>query len=63
MIPKYHGSRLHEVADEHLADLLPTVKTIVLKGLASSDAQVLPQYNLLQNNGRLAHQVRTDRSL
>ena len=50
VIPKFHAEYLHGIPDEHLADLLPQVKRI---------AQALGpgvQYNVLQNNGKLAHQ-------
>ncbi|KAG9308505.1 hypothetical protein JVU11DRAFT_11849 [Chiua virens] len=40
---------MHELPDEYLADALPIAKKIAL-------AQGLENYNLLQNNGRLAHQ-------
>lgn len=58
VIPKYCGEKLHDIPDTYLADLLPLAKKIALasqldiKGLEST-----PGYNILQNNGRIAHQV------
>ncbi|KAG6890582.1 Adenosine 5'-monophosphoramidase [Termitomyces sp. T32_za158] len=49
IIPKYHAAKLHELPDEHLTDILPIAKKIAL-------AQGVEDYNILQNNGRLAHQ-------
>lgn len=57
VIPKFHGARLHEITDEHLADLLPACRKILLEGFGENGANVIPAYNILQNNGRLAHQV------
>ena len=55
VIPKYHGAKLHNIPDEYLADILPVTKKLVkLLGLdVDSDA---PGYNILQNNGKIAHQ-------
>ncbi|CDO72234.1 hypothetical protein BN946_scf184970.g86 [Trametes cinnabarina] len=49
IIPKYHAEKLHEVPDEYFADVLPAAKKIAL-------ALGVENYNLLQNNGRIAHQ-------
>ncbi|RPD56647.1 HIT-like protein [Lentinus tigrinus ALCF2SS1-7] len=49
IIPKYHAEKLHELPDEYFADVLPTAKKIAL-------ALNVENYNLLQNNGRIAHQ-------
>ncbi|KAF5314853.1 hypothetical protein D9619_007264 [Psilocybe cf. subviscida] len=49
VIPKYHAEKMHELPDEHLSDVLPIAKKIAI-------AQGVPDYNILQNNGRLAHQ-------
>ncbi|KAI9066000.1 HIT-like protein [Trametes sanguinea] len=49
IIPKYHAEKLHEVPDEYFADVLPAAKKIAL-------ALGAENYNLLQNNGRIAHQ-------
>ncbi|KAI0642911.1 HIT-like protein [Trametes meyenii] len=49
IIPKYHAEKLHQVPDEYFADVLPAAKKIAL-ALGSEN------YNLLQNNGRIAHQ-------
>jgi len=49
IIPKDHAVKMHELPDEYLADAIPIAKKIAL-------AQGLENYNILQNNGRLAHQ-------
>ncbi|PPQ65903.1 hypothetical protein CVT26_000923 [Gymnopilus dilepis] len=50
VIPKYHAEQMHELPDEYLTDILPIAKKIAL-------AQGASDYNILQNNGKLAHQV------
>lgn len=45
-----HAQKLHELPDEYLADAMPIAKKIAL-------AQGAENYNVLQNNGRLAHQA------
>jgi len=45
-----HGEKLADISDEYLADVLPIAKKIAI-------AQGVKDYNILQNNGRLAHQV------
>jgi diadenosine tetraphosphate (Ap4A) HIT family hydrolase len=42
---------MHELPDESLADLLPVAKKVAIAVGAGA-------YNILQNNGRLAHQVK-----
>lgn len=49
MIPKHHGAKLTDIPDSSLEELLPVAKKIA----AASGAE---NYNILQNNGRLAHQ-------
>ncbi|PWN31846.1 HIT-like protein [Meira miltonrushii] len=49
VIPKYHGAKLTDIPDEHLQELLPIAKKL-------AKASGAEQYNILQNNGRLAHQ-------
>lgn len=49
IIPKDHAAKLHELPDEYLADAMPIAKKIAA-------AQGLENYNILQNNGRIAHQ-------
>ncbi|KAK6202418.1 kinase C inhibitor-I, histidine triad nucleotide-binding protein-like protein [Scheffersomyces amazonensis] len=58
IIPKYHGPRLHNIPDEYLSDILPVVKklTKVLQ-LDDNDKLIGDGYNVLQNNGSIAHQV------
>lgn len=50
VIPKFHGPKLADIPDDHLGDILPVVKKIAAAAEASD-------YNLLQNNGAIAHQV------
>ncbi|ORZ39201.1 HIT-like domain-containing protein [Catenaria anguillulae PL171] len=53
VIPKHHGEKLHEIPDTQLAAILPAAKQIVdvlRKETGMTD------YNILQNNGRAAHQ-------
>ncbi|KAI9481532.1 MAG: HIT-like domain-containing protein [Benjaminiella poitrasii] len=51
IIPKYHSDYFHQLPDDVLADILPLAKKVALAiGLENG------QYNLLQNNGRMAHQ-------
>jgi diadenosine tetraphosphate (Ap4A) HIT family hydrolase len=49
VIPKTHGARLHDIPDDELAELLPAAKKLALAAGAEN-------YNILQNNGRIAHQ-------
>ncbi len=46
-----HAEKLHMLPDEYLADAMPIAKKIAI-------AQGVENYNILQNNGRIAHQVR-----
>ncbi|KAJ1654687.1 Adenosine 5'-monophosphoramidase [Dispira simplex] len=46
---KHHAEKMHELPDEYLRDILPVAKKIALASGAEN-------YNILQNNGRLAHQ-------
>jgi diadenosine tetraphosphate (Ap4A) HIT family hydrolase len=50
IIPKHHGAKLHDIPDDQLTELLTVTKKIAV-------AQNLSDYNILQNNGRIAHQV------
>jgi len=50
IIPKFHGVKLHDIPDDHLHEILPVAKKIAL-AVGAED------YNILQNNGRIAHQV------
>ncbi|CAG8905826.1 unnamed protein product [Penicillium egyptiacum] len=50
VIPKFHGAKLTDIPDEHLTEVLPVAKNIA----KASGAQ---DFNILQNNGRIAHQV------
>ncbi|GAB5590337.1 Adenosine 5'-monophosphoramidase [Umbelopsis nana] len=49
VIPKYHAEFLHDVPDEYLADAMPLARKVAV-------ASSLKFYNILQNNGILAHQ-------
>ncbi|KAL5121144.1 Adenosine 5'-monophosphoramidase [Pleosporales sp. CAS-2024a] len=49
IIPKHHGAKLHDIPDEQLSEVLAVTKKIAV-------AQGLQDYNILQNNGRIAHQ-------
>lgn len=56
IIPKYHGARLTEIPDEYLADILPIAKKVSkLLGVEGEGLDGVG-YNILQNNGRIAHQ-------
>lgn len=57
MIPKYHGAKLHNVPDEYLADILPVTKKLAQATGLAIDSPEGTGYNVLQNNGRIAHQV------
>ncbi|KAI0122076.1 HIT-like protein [Daldinia grandis] len=50
VIPKFHGAKLADIPDDQLSEILPVVKKLVAATGATN-------YNLLQNNGRIAHQV------
>lgn len=50
VIPKFHGAKLTDIPDDSLAELLPVAKKI-------ATATGSQNYNILQNNGRLAHQM------
>ncbi|EIE78022.1 hypothetical protein RO3G_02726 [Rhizopus delemar RA 99-880] len=52
VIPKYHAQFFHQVPDDVLADMLPLAKKVAV-AIGLEDGQ----YNLLQNNGPMAHQV------
>ncbi|KAI1090566.1 hit family protein [Rostrohypoxylon terebratum] len=50
VIPKFHGAKLTDIPDDQLSEVLP-----VAKKLATATGAV--NFNILQNNGRIAHQV------
>ncbi|EGD93418.1 Hnt1 cyclin dependent kinase Kin28 interacting protein [Trichophyton tonsurans CBS 112818] len=50
VIPKYHGAKLTDIPDQDLTELLPVAKKIAI-------AAGVTDFNILQNNGRIAHQV------
>ncbi|EGS22239.1 uncharacterized protein CTHT_0017560 [Thermochaetoides thermophila DSM 1495] len=49
VIPKVHGEKLTDIPDDFLTDILPIAKKLV-------KATGAEEYNILQNNGRGAHQ-------
>ncbi|KAK4149103.1 hypothetical protein C8A00DRAFT_47219 [Chaetomidium leptoderma] len=49
VIPKIHGEKLADIPDDHLTEILPIAKKLVI----ATGAQ---EYNILQNNGAGAHQ-------
>lgn len=49
IIPKHHGAKITDVPDEDLQEILPVAKKIA-KAVGCAD------FNILQNNGKLAHQ-------
>jgi diadenosine tetraphosphate (Ap4A) HIT family hydrolase len=49
VIPKFHGAKLADIPDDHLGEILPVLKKIVTASGATD-------YNVLQNNGTIAHQ-------
>jgi diadenosine tetraphosphate (Ap4A) HIT family hydrolase len=49
IIPKHHGAKLTDIPDDSLLEILQVTKKLA----AASGAE---NYNILQNNGRLAHQ-------
>jgi diadenosine tetraphosphate (Ap4A) HIT family hydrolase len=57
IIPKEHGAKLHNLSDETLADVLPIVKKVAkLLDVTHDEGPEGVGYNVLQNNGRIAHQ-------
>ncbi|KAF2206681.1 hypothetical protein CERZMDRAFT_52682 [Cercospora zeae-maydis SCOH1-5] len=50
IIPKHHGEKLTDIPDDSLTELLPNIAS------ALQTTQGLENYNILQNNGKLAHQ-------
>ncbi|KAH3902729.1 probable Hit family protein 1 [Saccharomycodes ludwigii] len=56
IIPKYHGGKLHNIPDEYLIDILPLTKKLVHVLGCDLDGPTGEGYNVLQNNGRIAHQ-------
>ncbi|KAF3931704.1 hypothetical protein ABW19_dt0204236 [Dactylella cylindrospora] len=49
VIPKTHGEKLVDIPDDELEELLPVAKKLAL-------AVGVKDFNILQNNGRIAHQ-------
>ncbi|CAF9923928.1 MAG: Adenosine 5'-monophosphoramidase [Alectoria fallacina] len=49
VVPKAHGSKLTDIPDDQLEEVLPVAKKLAM-------ATGSENYNILQNNGKLAHQ-------
>ncbi|KAL5598496.1 uncharacterized protein BROUX77_006330 [Berkeleyomyces rouxiae] len=49
VIPKHHGAKLADIPDDQLSEVLPVLKKLVAATGATD-------YNILQNNGTIAHQ-------
>ncbi|CDH13478.1 probable Hit family protein 1 [Zygosaccharomyces bailii ISA1307] len=57
IVPKYHGAKLHDIPDEYLSDVLPTAKKLAKAlGVDTEGLDNPVGYNILQNNGKIAHQ-------
>ncbi|AOA65170.1 Adenosine 5'-monophosphoramidase [Komagataella phaffii CBS 7435] len=56
VVPKYHGAKLHNVPDAYLKDILPVTKKLAVSLGLDVDSPLGAGYNVLQNNGRIAHQ-------
>ncbi|WWC68333.1 uncharacterized protein I206_102258 [Kwoniella pini CBS 10737] len=50
VIPKYHAAKLNDLPDDQTKDIIPALKKLAIASGAEN-------YNILQNNGRAAHQV------
>ncbi|KAL9620920.1 MAG: hypothetical protein Q9160_004573 [Pyrenula sp. 1 TL-2023] len=50
VIPKHHGAKLTDIPDDQLLEVLSVTKKVAIASGAEN-------WNLLQNNGRAAHQV------
>lgn len=57
IIPKHHGAKLHNIPDDTLQEILPIAKKIAIAGDLNIESPEGTGYNVLQNNGRIAHQV------
>ncbi|KAJ4456187.1 putative HIT family protein 1 [Paratrimastix pyriformis] len=54
VIPKSHAATMDEVPDECLADMMVAIKKVA-KAIRAEFGEGM-NYNVLQNNGRMAHQ-------
>ncbi|CVK86352.1 hit family protein 1 [Fusarium proliferatum] len=55
VIPKHHGAKLADIPDDHLTEILASIGTLpVVKKIVNATGAT--DYNILQNNGRIAHQ-------
>jgi diadenosine tetraphosphate (Ap4A) HIT family hydrolase len=50
VIPKHHGRTIADIPDDHLSEVLSVCKKVAIASGAEN-------YNILQNNGKLAHQM------
>eukprot|EP00834_Sanchytrium_tribonematis_P001571 NODE_39_length_35218_cov_0.479655.p34 type:complete len:135 gc:universal NODE_39_length_35218_cov_0.479655:21397-21801(+) len=53
VIPKMHAEKLDQLTPEYAADLLPTALKVVKR---YKEMGLCHDYNILQNNGKIAHQ-------
>jgi len=51
IVPKYCGAKLTDIPDDYLVEILPVAKRV-------AQAIGCENYNVVQNNGALAYQVR-----
>ncbi|ODO07625.1 hydrolase [Cryptococcus wingfieldii CBS 7118] len=49
VVPKYHAAKLSDLPDDQMSEILPALKKLAIATGAEN-------YNILQNNGRPAHQ-------
>lgn len=56
IIPKWHGAKLTDIPDEYLQEVLPITKKLAKTLGLDAAGQSGVGYNLLQNNGTIAHQ-------
>lgn len=57
IVPKYHGAKLQDIPDEFLTDILPIAKKLSKAlGVDTEGIDNPIGYNVLQNNGKIAHQ-------
>ncbi|PBP18744.1 Hnt1 interacts with the cyclin dependent kinase Kin28 [Diplocarpon rosae] len=54
VVPKFHGEKLTDIPDDQLSEVLVRDPHPVVKKLVKATGAV--NYNILQNNGRIAHQ-------
>lgn len=55
IVPKYHATRLHDIDDNFLTDILPVAKRLAKAQNLHTNTDT--GYNILQNNGKIASQA------